>query len=84
MILRCHVKVIFQNDGDDAQTLASSLQVKADELINLKPFNALVRIGNKNHKMLLFRPPKILSPFKKPQENYTSDINFLGEEWVSF
>lgn len=82
MILRCHVKVILQNDGDDAKALASSLGIKTNDIIDLKPFRAIARIGNRNHRILLPRPPQVLTLFDKPRQSHTQEYNFLGNEWI--
>ncbi|MGB5024698.1 MAG: hypothetical protein WBO44_05070, partial [Saprospiraceae bacterium] len=65
-----------------------SLQIKASDIINLKPFNAITRIGNKNFKIQLFRPP-IATPltFNKPQRPVPEELCFLADEkdsWISF
>lgn len=84
MILRCHVKVILQNDGDDARILSSSLGVKTNDIIDLKPFHAIARIGNRNHKIQLFQPPKELPLFTRPQfvPSKENEYDFLGDEWI--
>lgn len=89
MLLRCHVKIALQNEDEDAEALSKSLQVKTTELINLKPFNGIARIGTHNHRIKLFSPPKsiIVTPLKHTQEEiaFSKDkFNFLGDEWVSF
>jgi len=83
MVLRSHVKVILGNDGDDAQILSKSLQIKANDIINLKPFKAITRIGNKNFKIQLFRPPIATPlPFNKPQRPIQEELCFLGDDWI--
>ncbi len=82
MILRCFVKVILQNDGDDAKSIATSLQIKTTDIINLKPFHSIARIGNQNYKMLLFKPPKLVLQFDKPQRSIPEEYSFLGDEWI--
>lgn len=83
MVLRSHVKVILGNDGDDAQVLSKSLQIKASDIINLKPFKAITRIGNKNFKIQLFRPPIATPlPFNKPQRPIEEEFCFLGDDWI--
>jgi len=85
MVLRCHAKVILGNDGDDAQILSKSLQIKASDIINLKPFHAITRIGNKNFKIQLFRPSlKIPIQFSKPQRPILEELCFLGDEWIYY
>ncbi len=84
MVLRCHAKVILGNDGDDAQILSKSLQITASDIINLKPFHAISRIGNKNFKIQLFRPPLTFPiQFSKPERPIQEELCFLGDEWIS-
>ncbi len=91
MFLRSHVKIVLQNEDEDAEILAKSLQIKATEIINLKPFYAIARVGNKNHKILLFKPPEPLILFKnrqipQPEEfDFNSEgYNFLGDDWINY
>lgn len=91
MLLRTFVKIVLQNEDDDAEILARSLQVKSYEIMNLKAFNAIARVGNKNHRIRLFKPPqtpeKTIQPKKSEQLAITysrSVINFLDDRWISF
>jgi DNA helicase HerA-like ATPase len=91
MFLRSYVKIVLQNEDEDAQILANSLQVKTTDIINLKPFNAIARVGNKNHKIILFKPPQtdtlfFLPPKQKMEEIvYTeNDLNFLRDGWINY
>jgi hypothetical protein len=76
MILRCYVKVILQNDGDDADILSRSLQIKSNDIINLKPFKAFARIGTKNHSIMLHKPPQLSTP----QINTDKNVNEMSDK----
>lgn len=89
MFLRSHTKIVLQNEDEDAQILANSLQVKTTEIINLKPFHAIARVGNKNHRIKLFKPPQTDTIFfppvrqKSPKLPITrQEFNFLGDAWI--
>lgn len=91
MLLRCHVKIVLQNEDDDAEVLAKSLQVKSNEIINLRPFHAIARVGNRNYRIKLFKPPEL--PEKSIALSTTDQIelkylhqkfNFLGNSWIPF
>lgn len=91
MFLRSHVKIVLQNEDEDAEILAKSLQVKTAEIINLKPFHAITRVGNKNLRVLLFKPPQSTTEFKYPeiqkQQEFqfnSQEYNFLGDEWINY
>lgn len=89
MFLRSHVKIVLQNEDEDAEILAKSLQIKTPEIINLKPFHAIARIGNKNHNVLLFKPPQSANTFSfpvKPKqiEESNNECNFLSNSWVNY
>lgn len=91
MFLRSYVKIVLQNEDEDAQILANSLQIKTTDIINLKPFNAIARVGNKNHKIVLFKPPRTDTLFFKPEkqkpdktEYAGKDLNFLRDGWNNY
>ena len=88
MFLRSFVKVVLQNEDEDAEILAKSLQVKPQQIINLKPFHSITRIGNKNVTLKLFKPPDADTLFFPPKKSKQSepkiDCNFLGNEWVEY
>ena len=88
MFLRSFVKVVLQNEDEDAEILAKSLQVKPQQIINLKPFHSITRIGNKNVTLKLFKPPDADTMFFPPKKTDKSEpkieCNFLGNEWVNY
>lgn len=91
MFLRSHVKIVLQNEDEDAQILANSLQVKSSDIINLRPFHAMVRIGNRNYRIKLFKPPALGSIFFPPQKAHSenisqikADYNFLRDAWIDY
>lgn len=92
MLLSCHTKVILHNEGDDADVLAKSFQVKATDISTLKPFNAIARIGSKNHSVRLFPPLVTNNTFTKPKTLEDSkdgieeqlDLNFICDTWVDY
>lgn len=94
MFLRSYVKIVLQNEDEDAQLLANSLQVKTSDIINLKPFHAIARVGNSNHRIRLFRPPKTDALFFKPTNHKDTstqislpipeDFDFLKDAWIKY
>lgn len=75
MILsNCYTKVCLGAGAEDAELFARELSIKADEILKLKPFQAILGIGKKPHKILLFPPPKI-----EPVETY----NFLRDGFIN-
>jgi hypothetical protein len=91
MFLRSYVKIVLQNEDEDAQILANSLQVKTTDIINLKPFHAIARVGNKNHRIVLFKPPPTDTLFFKPEKQKPDEpvyaekeLNFLRDGWISY
>lgn len=94
MFLRSFVKIVLQNEDEDAQLLASSLQIKTSEIINLRPFHAIARVGNANHKIRLFKPPVTGAMFFPPSKqpaiadqislDIAKKIDFLKDAWIKY
>lgn len=82
MLLASHVKIVLNNDYKDAKILAEALQIKASEIINLPPFKAIARIGNINHRILLYKPPPV-QPIKQEEIFPLIEPDYLGDDWMN-
>ena len=89
-LLACHTKIVLNNDYKDANILADALQIKPSEILELKTFRAIARIGNKNHHILLYKPSheeqnntNHTKSKKKETPSFEKQFDFLGDSWIS-
>lgn len=78
----CYVKVALACGSEDAELLAREIGAKPDEIMKLKPYEALIGIGKKPHKVLTFPGPDIPA-YKSTLEMKMEEYNFLGDEWIA-
>ena len=82
-----HTHVVFNCGYDEAKKMANEYQLRASDFLNLPPYHAYIKIGNKNHKVksfppldvIPFTPPTTMPEVVEPQE----ELNFLKDAWLS-
>lgn len=77
-----HTKVVFSCGHTEAFTMGNEFDFKPDVLKNLGKYQAYIRIGTKNHKVMTDPPPKT-TPFSPPPPRPGEKIhNFLSTDWI--
>lgn len=69
-----HTKVTFSCGHTEAQAMGNEYDFKPEMLKNLGKFEAYIRIGTKNHKVLTSPPPET------PKR---ADRSFLSSDWIT-
>jgi type IV secretory pathway VirB4 component len=79
----CFTKVVFSCGYDEAQRMANEFQLKEKDFLDLFPYHAQIRIGNKNHLVRTYAPPEI-TEFKPDKQPPLTKINFLRDSWIPY
>lgn len=76
-----YTKVIFSCGYEEANRMANEFQLKEKDFLDLKPYHAQIRIGNKNHLVRTFPPPEI-EPYTPPKYTPPPKFSFLRDSWI--
>ena len=83
-----YTHVVFNCGYDEAKKMANEYQLRASDFLNLAPYQAFIKIGNKNHKVQSFPPPNIkpFQPKTEPPEKTVEEAkpySFLKNAWIT-
>ncbi|MDQ5987370.1 MAG: hypothetical protein CSYNP_03110 [Syntrophus sp. SKADARSKE-3] len=79
----CFTKVIFSCGYEEAARMANEFQLKEKDFLNLLPYHAQIRIGNKNHLVRTYPPPAI-SEYQPEKQTPLSKFSFLRNSYIPY
>ena len=83
ILANCYVKVVLSCGAEDAELLAKEINIKSEDIRNLKEkeHEAYIGIGKKPHKVLTFPVPE-MAEYKPEPEVKVEEVDFLGDGWI--